>query len=149
MTTTGSKEVKALVGGFLTQVRGIFSGLEKLPGVYQELEDREAVLEAQELRRETLAAEIASLSATIADLTDKRDKLVETVRKQTAAEELKQRTEMNSRRPRSRAKSSPAKIGSMNRHALRRSRLRQRRTHERDRTSTQSGLDSARPNSPK
>jgi chromosome segregation ATPase len=43
-----SAEVRQLSGGFLTQLRGIFSGLEKLPLAFGELEQRERAVEQKE-----------------------------------------------------------------------------------------------------
>jgi hypothetical protein len=43
-----STEVSSLCRGFLSQVRGIFTGLERLPDVFAELERREQELEKRE-----------------------------------------------------------------------------------------------------
>jgi chromosome segregation ATPase len=54
-----SAEIKQLCGGTLSQIRGLFAGIEKMPLVFEDLERREAAVVAKENRLEDLTAAIA------------------------------------------------------------------------------------------
>jgi chromosome segregation ATPase len=79
---TTSQEVKSLSGVFLQQIRGIFSGIEKLPAAFEELEAREREVGKREQglaaaadRSTDLAGQIRQKESSLRALTAEADGL--------------------------------------------------------------------------
>ena len=92
-----SQEVNQLTNGFLTQLRGIFTGLEKLPQAYEELQSREASVAAKEANSAALDTAILDTQWKMGDLdhaiTSKQAdlaKVQDTVTAEIAAERARQ-----------------------------------------------------------
>jgi chromosome segregation ATPase len=99
-----SQEVKQLCGGFLAQVRGLFAGIEKLPLAFEEVERREKACDAREDHLRNLDQAYAHKEQCCADLDaaharkqGELDGVVDTVGKNMAEEEQRQRATLEGR----------------------------------------------------
>jgi hypothetical protein len=93
-----SQEVGQLTGGFLTQLKGIFTGLDKLPAAFEELQAREQAVAAKEVNSAALDNALldkqwksGELDQQIATKTAELSSIAATVSEQLKDEEQRQR----------------------------------------------------------
>jgi ABC-type Zn2+ transport system substrate-binding protein/surface adhesin len=96
-----SQEVNALTNGFLTQLRGIFTGLEKLPAAFEELQQREQAVSEKEAKSAALDNALldkewksAELDQHIAAKTAELNRIAATVAEKLKDEEARLRAEI-------------------------------------------------------